>query len=172
MNRYGAHFGRILGSPPGLPGGGIIGVLPMSGAGARIPRSTSAGGHSTPSDLASLSLIGSFTRPTVESSSPLGPSGPIGSQPTGDCEGGGAIRSGGVVGVGGACAAAMLDITTNPQIDNSERFVYMRQSTPPLSVGSKKYWFRISSETLSFRLPVQDLVRRALRLHTFAAFDP
>ena len=32
----GGYFGRIVGSPPGLPGGGITGVLPASGVGARI----------------------------------------------------------------------------------------------------------------------------------------
>jgi hypothetical protein len=48
-----------VGSPPGLPGGGITGVLPTSGVGARIVGSTPAGGHNTPSDLASLSLSGS-----------------------------------------------------------------------------------------------------------------
>ncbi len=53
------YFGRIVGSPPGLPGGGITGILPVSGVGARISGSTPVGGQSTPSDLASLSLSGS-----------------------------------------------------------------------------------------------------------------
>ena len=48
------YFGRTEGSPPGLPGG-ITGVLPPSGVGARISGSTPAGGHSTPSERASLS---------------------------------------------------------------------------------------------------------------------
>jgi len=30
------YFGRIVGSPPGLPGGGMTGILPVSGVGARI----------------------------------------------------------------------------------------------------------------------------------------
>ena len=59
------YFGRIVGSPPGLPGGGITGVLPVSGVGARICGSTPAGGHNTPSDLASLSPSGSRTSPVV-----------------------------------------------------------------------------------------------------------
>jgi hypothetical protein len=58
----GCYFGRTLGSPPGLPGGGITAVLPVSGVGARISGSTPAGGHSTPSDFASLSLSGSLAR--------------------------------------------------------------------------------------------------------------
>ena len=53
------YFGRIVGSPPGLPGGGMTGILPVSGVGARISGSTPAGGQSTPSDLASLSPSGS-----------------------------------------------------------------------------------------------------------------
>ena len=53
------YLGRTAGSPPGLPGGGITGVLPVSGVGARISGSTPVGGHSTPSDLASLSPSGS-----------------------------------------------------------------------------------------------------------------
>jgi len=53
------YFGRIVGSPPGLPGGGMTGILPVSGVGARISGSIPVGGQSTPSDLASLSLSGS-----------------------------------------------------------------------------------------------------------------
>ena len=49
------HFGRMLGSPPGAPGGGITGVLPISGARLCISLSTLGGGQRTPSDLASLS---------------------------------------------------------------------------------------------------------------------
>jgi hypothetical protein len=60
-----AYFGRTLGSPPGLPGGGITGVLPPSGVGARIPGSTPAGGHSTPSDFANLSPSGSLVLSVV-----------------------------------------------------------------------------------------------------------
>ena len=55
------YFGRIVGSPPGLPGGGITGILlPVSGVVARISGSTPVGGQSTPANLASLSLSGSL----------------------------------------------------------------------------------------------------------------
>src|SRR5260221_14177297 len=53
------YFGCTFGSPPGLPGGGMIGVLPPPGGGAVISGST-LGGHSTPSLRASLSLRFSF----------------------------------------------------------------------------------------------------------------
>ena len=62
------YFGRMVESPPGLPGGGITGVLPASGVGARISGSTPAGGHNTPSDFASLSLKGSLRSAVVERS--------------------------------------------------------------------------------------------------------
>ena len=54
------HFGRVFGSPPGLPGGGMTGiVLPEGfGGGVCISGSMPAGGHSTPSDLASVSPSG------------------------------------------------------------------------------------------------------------------
>jgi len=74
------YFGRRLGLPPGLPGGGITGILPVSGVGARISGSTPDGGHNTPSDFASLSPTGSRDWPTVESLSALAPSDLIGSQ--------------------------------------------------------------------------------------------
>ena len=61
-----AYFGLTEGSPPGLPGGGMTGVLPpVSGAGACISGSTPEGGQSTPSDLASLSPSGSRDWPVV-----------------------------------------------------------------------------------------------------------
>ena len=41
------YFGWTFGLPPGLPGGGITGVLPASGVGAFIPLSMS-GGQITP----------------------------------------------------------------------------------------------------------------------------
>ena len=41
------YFGWAFGLPPGLPGGGITGVLPASGVGAFIPLSMS-GGQITP----------------------------------------------------------------------------------------------------------------------------
>jgi hypothetical protein len=54
------HFGRVFGSPPGLPGGGITGIELAGGfgVGACISGSTPGGGHSTPSDLASVSPRG------------------------------------------------------------------------------------------------------------------
>lgn len=68
MNRRGpGYFGRTDWSPPGLPGGGITGVLPVSGVGARISGSTPVGGHNTPSDLASLSPNCSGACPVVVS---------------------------------------------------------------------------------------------------------
>jgi hypothetical protein len=55
-----AYFGCTFGLPPGLPGGGITGILPpASGVGARISGSTPVGGHNTPFDFASLSPNGS-----------------------------------------------------------------------------------------------------------------
>lgn len=77
------YFGRTWGSPPGLPGGGITGVLPVSGVGARISGSTPDGGHNTPSDFASLSPRGSALWPVVEPSGamvPRGGTGRIGEQ--------------------------------------------------------------------------------------------
>src|SRR5262249_47973495 len=49
------YLGCTFGLPPGLPGGGITGILPTSGVGALMSGST-FGGHSTPSLRASLSL--------------------------------------------------------------------------------------------------------------------
>jgi hypothetical protein len=46
----------MVGSPPGLPGGGMTGVFPASGVGNFIPGSTLGGGQMTPSDCASRSL--------------------------------------------------------------------------------------------------------------------
>jgi hypothetical protein len=120
-----SYFGRIVGSPPGLPGGGMTGVLPVSGVGARICGSTPAGGHSTPSDLASLSLSGSVRWPVVE---PCGATLPwgvdsVGAQLLARTGAGAAVCAGGVAGVGGACANAALDaaITT----DESKRDVFI-----------------------------------------------
>src|SRR5438552_9057133 len=54
-----SYFGCTFGSPPGLPGGGMTGVLPPPGGGLVIPGST-LGGQNTPSLRASLSLRFSF----------------------------------------------------------------------------------------------------------------
>jgi hypothetical protein len=59
------YFGRTVWSPPGLPGGGITGVEPTFGAGARISGSTLEGGQSTPPDFASLSERGALPSPVV-----------------------------------------------------------------------------------------------------------
>ena len=92
MPRY---FGRMSGLPPGLPGGGITGVLPVSGVGARISGSTPDGGQITPSDLASLSPSGSPERPTVEPSGvaalPVVLLGAIGAQFAERSDAGGAV---------------------------------------------------------------------------------
>ena len=107
-----AYFGRTVGSPPGLPGGGITGVLPASGVGARISGSTPGGGHNTPSDLASFSLSGSTRWPVVVPSGatvPRGGTGCIGAQSAARAPAGGAVGAGGVAGAGGACALAAPD---------------------------------------------------------------
>jgi hypothetical protein len=109
-----AYFGRTLGSPPGLPGGGITGVLLVSvfGVAARIAGSTLLGGHRTPSDFASLSPSGSAPCPVV---APFGVIVPwalvcVGAQfASARVAEGGAVGAGGVVGVGGAWAKATLE---------------------------------------------------------------
>src|SRR5258706_266113 len=107
-----AHFGRTVGSPPGLPGGGITGVLPASGVGARISGSTPVGGHNTPSDLASLSPSGSARWPVVAPSGATVPccgTGCIGEQSFARAGAGGAVGAGGVARAGGAFALATPD---------------------------------------------------------------
>src|SRR5271156_4932613 len=106
------YFGRRFGSPPGLPGGGITGVLPVSGVGARISGSTPEGGHNTPLDFASLSPSGSPLWPVVVPSGatvPRGGTGRIGMQSPERRGAGGAVCAGGVAGPGGACALATPD---------------------------------------------------------------
>src|SRR5213078_3515778 len=105
LSAFAVYFGRIDGSPPGLPGGGITGVLPASGVGARISGSMPAGGHSTPSDRASLSPSGSRLCPVVCPSGVAVPEfgcGCIGAQFVGCGGAGGAVCCGGVAGEGGA----------------------------------------------------------------------
>ena len=112
------YFGRIVGSPPGLPGGGMTGVLATLGVGACISGSTPGGGHSTPSDRASLSPSGSARWPVVEPCGAIPPCGVgwVGAQLVARATGGGAVCAGGVLGVGGACAKAAPDaaIITHP----------------------------------------------------------
>jgi hypothetical protein len=108
----------MVGSPPGLPGGGITGVLPASGVGARISGSTPAGGHNTPSDLASLSPSGSAGFPVVETSGAMvlrGGTGCIGAQSPFRAVTTGAVGAGGVARVGGACALAALEAAAHRQ---------------------------------------------------------
>src|SRR3954469_9762095 len=100
------YLGRMVGSPPGLPGGGITGVLPTCGGGACICGSAPGGGDSTPSERASLSPSGSARWPVVVSCGATLPCAV-------DCVGAqlvvredGAVWAGGVVGAGGACANA------------------------------------------------------------------
>src|SRR3979411_1458950 len=123
-----AYFGRRVGSPPGRPGGGITGVFPVSGVGARISGSTPAGGHSTPSDLASLSPSGSARWPVVVPSGTTLPecgNGDIGAQ-FAACGDGGAVWAGGVTGPGGAWAPATPEAAINRQDRNSVRFIPMQ----------------------------------------------
>src|SRR3954447_24415570 len=112
----------MAGSPPGLPGGGITGVLPTLGVGARISGSTPAGGHSTPSDRASLSPKGSARWPVVVLCGLIPPCGDdwVGAQLVARVGGGGAVCAGGVAGVGGACAnaAPAAAVTAQPKNRN------------------------------------------------------
>ena len=107
------YFGRTLGSPPGLPGGEITRILPVSGVGAWISGSTPAGGHKTPSVLASLSPSGSVRSPLFVPSGRTVPRCGAGcdsvQSTTGRGGAGGAVCAGGVAGEGGACALATPD---------------------------------------------------------------
>src|SRR6185295_10784775 len=123
------YFGRIVGSPPGLPGGGITGVLPVSGAGACISGSTPAGGHRTPSERASLSPSGSARWPVVVPSGAAVPEcgkGCIGAQLVAREAEGGAVGAGGVVGPGGAWATAMPEAAIRRHDRKSARLIAMQ----------------------------------------------
>ena len=118
------YFGRRLGLPPGLPGGGMTGVLaPLSGVGARISGSTPDGGHNTPSDFASLSPSDSPAWPTVAPE----PFGVIGAQLAAFGDGGGAVACGGVDGAGGACALAAVTAAHSRQQRNHECFIRIQR---------------------------------------------
>jgi len=109
-----------------LPGGGITGVLPASGVGARISGSTPEGGHSTPSDLASLSPSGSARWPVVAPSGatvPRGGTGCIGAQSAARATAGGAVWAGGVAGEGGDCAPAAPEAAANTHARKSVCFI-------------------------------------------------
>jgi hypothetical protein len=128
-----AYFGRMEGSPPGLPGGGITGVLPVSGVGARISGSMPAGGHNTPSDFASLSPSGSVRCPVVVPSGAMPPCRDgfcIGAQLLIGGGAGGAVWAGGVAGAGGACALAEPDDTTSTAAIKRNRFIRMQGKRP------------------------------------------
>jgi len=122
-----AHFGRTFGLPPGLPGGGMTGVLPASGAGARICGSMSEGGHNTPSDFASWSERGSLACPVVLPSGAMVPrrgAGFVGVQSPAT-----AVGESGVTAVGGACAAALATENTDAQIRKSACLIIERKRT-------------------------------------------
>src|SRR6266576_1777924 len=123
------YFGRTVGSPPGLPGGGITGVLPASGVGARISGSTPGGGHSTPSDRASLSPSGSLRWPVVVPSGTTVPrcgAGCVGVHSLAREGAGGAVCAGGVVGAGGAWALAAPDAAITAHESKRESFIRIR----------------------------------------------
>ena len=86
----------------------MTGVLPpVSGAGACMSGSTSEGGQSTPSVLASLSPSGSRDWPVVAVPSGAAVIRSEDAQPAARCGDGGAVACGGVAGAGGACAIAL-----------------------------------------------------------------
>ena len=127
------HFGRTVGSPPGLPGGGMTGVFPASGVGARISGSTPAGGQSTPSDFASLSPSGSAACELVEPSGamvPRGGTGFVGPQLVLATGAGGAVCACGVAGPGGACAIAAPVVTISTHQKYKQGFIVMRGNGP------------------------------------------
>src|ERR1700744_5102245 len=152
------YFGRTLGSPPGLPGGGITGILPVSGAVARICGSTLDGGHNVPSDLASLSPSASLDRPTVAPSLVVVPVplfGAIGAQLAACGSGCVAVCAGGVAGEAGACAcAALASIST--QEAARKGFVVM---------AGERGGPRAGSEPIGSRFAVADQREMAHRRH-------
>jgi hypothetical protein len=125
MLEWRSYFGCTFGLPPGLPGGGITGVLPALGVGARISGSTPAGGQITPPDLASLSPSVSLACPVVVPSGTTllrGVAGFAGSQ---SLTTGVAVGAGGVVIVGGAWAAAPCSEATNPNVRTRVCFIIL-----------------------------------------------
>jgi hypothetical protein len=60
------HFGRTVGSPPGLPGGGMTGIAPPCGGVGALMSGSTLGGQMTPSVCASLSLKVSAPEPEVD----------------------------------------------------------------------------------------------------------
>jgi hypothetical protein len=123
-----SYFGRTLGLPPGLPGGGITGVLPAFGVGAWISGSTPAGGHSTPLDLASLSAKGSLACPVVVPSGAMLLRGVLAGADTQSASAS-AVGGGGVVSEGGACADAPDTESISPKLRRSACFIIPRKRT-------------------------------------------
>ena len=121
-----------MGSPPGLPGGGITGVLPASGVGARIcgidarGRTQYAVGFRqfVAERLARLAGCRAFGA-TV----PCGGIG-VGAQSPARAGAGGAVWAGGVAGAGGACAVAAPDAAISTQEKKSEHFIPMQGKRP------------------------------------------
>jgi hypothetical protein len=132
-----AYFGRTFGLPPGLPGGGITGILPASGVGARISGSTPEGGHNTPFDFASLSPSGSVAWPVVDPCGATVPRGG-GTQSVDAAGAGGAVCAGGVVGDNGACACEAPESASNAAERNKERFIRMQRKRLPGAVVPQK----------------------------------
>jgi hypothetical protein len=134
------YFGRTLGSPPGLPGGGITRVLPVSGVGARISGSTPAGGHKTPSVLANLSPSGSVRSPVFVPSGTTPRCGADcdGVQSTGRGGAGGAVCAGGVAGAGGACALATPDPVIITHARKTDVFIHIWGNDPHARKVPKK----------------------------------
>jgi hypothetical protein len=111
------------GSPPGLPGGGITGMLPVFGAFSWMSGSTPGGGHNTPSDFASLSLRGSLVCPVV--ALPRGAMVPsVGTARVG-AQFAVAVGAGGVAGAGGACATDTVGDTASRQTNAMDVFRFM-----------------------------------------------
>ena len=144
----------------------MTGVLPVSGVGARISGSTPDGGHSTPSDFASLSPSGSFDRPTVESDV-FGPACPVCAQFEGDCGGGGAVCCGGVAGVGGACAKVATDVASNIKTGKTGRLICMR--TQPSAQASVPRPFKRLSRASNPQSPLIRSLEQSRRLHQATA---
>ena len=126
------YFGRTLGSPPGLPGGGITGVLPASGVGARISgidarrRAQHAIGlrQLVAQRLGPLAGGRAFRRGTC----PDAAAGCIGAQLVARAGAGGAVWAGGVAGAGGACALAAPAAAISTHERRVTCFIRMREN--------------------------------------------
>jgi hypothetical protein len=130
------YFGLTEGSPPGLPGGGMTGVLPVLGVCAGIAGSIPGGGQSTPSDLASLSPKGSRLCPVVVASGAIVPwdgTGCVCAQPFEPLAvGGGTISVDGLA-ADGACAATAPQPAIHRQVMARTGLIHMdrqRRSRP------------------------------------------